>query len=119
MLWGPRGSREWVLAALASVPGLCGEVPVGRGTGLEWENQWEVRSRPPGPEVTKGAGGGDQRVLEPVWDSCVQLMWPEPPAGVTGRKTRQEVHSFTTHQPRDTHTKLSRKGYMKMALSTV
>lgn len=37
----------------------------------------------------------------------VWLTWPEPCVGMTGGKTRQEVHSFMTYQPQDTPTQNS------------
>lgn len=116
---GSQGLQRVGLGCLGKYPRSLWGSGSGEGDRPDWENQWGVHSRTPGPEVTKGASGGVQGVLKQVWDSRIWLTWPEPPGGVTGRKTRQEVHSFTTHQPQDTHTKLSRKGYMKMASSTV
>ena len=86
------------------------------GACLERERRWEAPRRPAGPEASRGRRRGPRGARIYLGPSHLAHVHHSP----RDRKTRQEVHNFTTHQPQDTpHTKLSREGYMKMASSTV
>lgn len=100
--WACRLSRE-------HITGLSqGSSPERRRSGRhKAETQAQVK--------LKMVVGADER-WDPS-DSCGLSLVLELPV----RRQEQEVHRFTTHQPQTTPptTKLSRKGYMEMASSTV
>lgn len=91
---------------------------VFQGLPPEWR-RWKAQGRLMDPDETKGASGRGQGELEcfgaaPFGSHSLGLVL-ELPIRRQDRKCTASQHT----SPRHPHTKLSGKGYMEMALSTV
>lgn len=81
-----------------------------QGRPKKWGREGGMCTADPQDQRPKGAGGRGS----PIWP-----IWSEPCVRVTSKDKTGSAQLHNTPAPRHPHTKLSRKGYMKMASSTV